>query len=342
MFADQRALPFGSPGELDTLFPSIEGTKRRTTTRLTTTTSIVAVTILAFFAFGSTRTIRHPGTNVPDSGTVSSISTRATEQSGVITSEITEAHAHAEALVTTAATTTVQATKTSEIHAIEDKHRRFTTYQVSWGAYHPCIFPYCVFPASSFAGCMLGAGPSIQISCGDGGRLDFAPQPNCRLETQTKKPRLRCQGTTDLTDMAQVTCHGTRDTAIQLEVQVEQHTYQCNGILNEHHSFGGIEIVRGGTAGQRVSVSTLQDSDTWSEIMSESQTGGCSTQRQCSDAYVSCEIPIWCGAYVPYIFGSVAKEVATAGASSSDGVFGTPCTFDHDCQSGKCSNSTCN
>uniref|UniRef100_A0A7S3L192 Uncharacterized protein n=1 Tax=Amphora coffeiformis TaxID=265554 RepID=A0A7S3L192_9STRA len=337
-FGDKRPVPFGSPGELEALFPSFEGTKRRPNTRFSTT-SIVALTLLAVFAFCSTRTTRY-GSFSTTSNTISSVTTNATtEPSSVITPEITGPDT--EVVTTTAATTTVETTKSTEAYTAEETYRRFTTYQVNWGAYHPCIFPYCVFPGSSYAGCMLGTGPATQISCGDGGSLDFTPQSNCRLQKQTGKPTLRCQGTTDLMDRVEVSCHGMQDEALQLDVQVEQRTYQCNGVLNEQHNFDGVVIQRGGTAGQRVSVSTLQDNDTWSEILSNSQTGGCSTHRQCSDAYASCETPTSCGAYVPYIFGSAAKYDAMMGARKSEGVVGTPCTLHHDCQSGDCSKGTC-
>lgn len=362
---DQQPIPFGSANELRALLPRIEGTKRRQTKL--TTSFIVVLTVLALIAFGSTRTTRPHGI-VSTSSAAASKSEPATATTTIVPEEprnpITPPtiQADPEVIAKTEATeegalggavgvfeksTAVQDTENSETDSTEETDRRFTTYGINWGAFHPCIFPYCINSASALTGCVLGTGPSIQISCGQGGNLDFIPQSNCRLleanEDETRHTTLHCEGTRNLFDQVQVTCHGTGNTALQVQVQVDQHTYRCNAILNEHRSFDGRDASeRGGAAGQRVSVSALQNDKTWSEVLSQSRAGHCSTYRQCSDPYVSCQNgPGGCAAYVPFIVGAVAREDAAMAAFKPDKIAGMSCSSDHQCQSGDCSDSTC-
>ena len=209
--------------------------------------------------------------------------------------------------------TTTKATLNAVNNVTEIMTKRAVKYQISWGAYHACVFPMCIFPASLPSGCALGRGPSIRLWCGQGGTLKFIPPSNCQLYDQGIRPTLNCHGTMNRSDTVRVTCEGVRNQELLVEVQVDGQSYLCDQILNEYHSWNGVIYERGGAVGQQLSVSTFKN-NTWTEVLSERRTGYCSTGRECSDGYLSCQGSASCGAIVPYLLTSVTEKDALSAA----------------------------
>jgi hypothetical protein len=167
------------------------------------------------------------------------------------------------------------------------------------------------------SGCVLQTGPAIQISCGNGGNLDYPNKfSNCHIDETTSHyiiPTLICQGTTNPIDTVFVTCTGRTTEAVQLEIQVDSHAYRCNQVISEHQTWENqVTLQLGGSAGHHVSIFTLQENnssssssnnndnqDAWLQVNSESRTSYCSVDEQCAGSSVSCQGYKFCDALVP-------------------------------------------
>ena len=377
----KEPVPLGPAQELEALLPvdkvdKKERRQRERHSRIVTTPLIILLILATLRVFHNHR---HKSTNHPADETISknvetsptvvivvteaaTTNTQATEPARIESTNTTTASTKSEATTTTTttqatteSTTTTTTTTTnstldsSAVVVMDGGSRRFyTSYQVRWGAFYPCIFPYCLHPGPS--GCLLGGtGPCIRIWCG--GQVDYIPQSNCHLEqaitSTASSPALYCQGTLDWMDSSVlVTCSGTTKRDLQLDVQLDGHSYRCNKILTEHHTWNGVVYEKGGAVGHQVSIATRssddKDKSAWTEIVSDRRTAHCSTGTQCLDTYLSCQGPDACQATVPYLVASAdPQHVATAAIVASQEADGEACTNNYTCQSGKCEDGAC-
>ena len=292
-----RPVPFGPSKELESLLPSV-GRENERSRKNGFVWRLIALLIVASIALESCRAPNGVFTPIAD-GTPGT--TDNSEVSASKTDVSTTKNEKPEN------NTIYQAIKEENFQTNSTKSTRFTSYKISWGAYHPCILPTCMY--TSDAGCLLGTGPAIRVSCGDGGSLEFVPRSNCHVDDSS----LLCGGTVLPIDSTFVTCRGSHDESLQVEVQLVGRMYRCMKVLNEFNTWNGVRVERGGAVGHQVTVSTLYN-NTWSQVVSHSRTAYCSTSQDCMDQYMTCQERTSCEAFVPYVVASVDRKEAVAAA----------------------------
>lgn len=363
----KEPVPLGPSQELESLLPrkhekhhraSAGGrhcyclsSSRRTIVPLVVLTILASLTLFHGHSSWTVSETARPAV-VQETTTATTDSTKATEPVSIIQTNVADTASTIESpaqTITNATTLPISITQKVVTTAagdadIDGRTRFFTSYQVSWGAFHPCSFPYCMTSTSATSGCLWGAGPSIRIYCGTDGKLDYISQSNCVLDQHgSSSHSLYCHGSQDnFVDTVYVTCSGINDNALQIDVQLEGRAYRCNQVLSEHYTWNAKVQEKGGSVGQRVVVATRSsESAAWSEITSASRTAVCSTGVQCLDTYVSCRGPDACEATVPYLVATADLDEVVAAALAAPGATGDACTMDYTCQSGKCDDGVC-